>query len=68
MLELQDSDPVFYIKKNDFRRKIRQCSFKDWVSTIHEEAEEYILSDEEYEQVVLVFRELGEYQRFTVHM
>jgi hypothetical protein len=56
VFSLKDNDPVFYIKNGDWRKQVRQCTAKEWEEDGSNKVI-YKLPEDEYENIVLMFRE-----------
>jgi hypothetical protein len=58
VLSLENNDPIFYIKEGDWRKQVRQCTKQEWDQD-HNRKVEYKLPEDEYENIVLMFREFA---------
>ena len=59
MITLESNDPVFYTRVGDWRKLVKQCTKEEWDQD-HDGKDVLTLPEDEYENIVLMFREFAE--------
>ena len=59
MISLRNNDPVFYTRVGDWRKLVKQCTKEEWDQN-NEGKVVLNIPEEEYENIVLMFREFDE--------